>query len=201
MRRQVISFDIHVVLIAMIVLALAGPVSAEQNRSTTTPSCEPMGSLVRVPELREGSGVAASRQSPGRVWAHNDSGEPVLVALDTIVTPKGDILIVTKGDTGPVGLYRLPSDAKPGGTVTLQPVGKPRQGGKVAADERVTDGAVSPSGVGCAEDTRGGLPLSHSGPDVRQLAAQQEVEFSVQNLQPGIMLTFLIDGRPSVRQR
>jgi hypothetical protein len=63
-----------------------------------------------------------------------------------VVTPKGDILIVTKGETGPVALYRLPSDAKPGGTVTLQSIGKARQGGNTA-EERITDGAVSPSGA------------------------------------------------------
>jgi hypothetical protein len=35
-----------------------------------------------VPELKEASGIAASRRQPGRYWAHNDSGEPELIALD-----------------------------------------------------------------------------------------------------------------------
>ena len=45
------------------------------------PRCAPAGELRRVPELVEGSGVAASHRVPGRLWAHNDSGEPVLFAL------------------------------------------------------------------------------------------------------------------------
>jgi hypothetical protein len=42
----------------------------------------PAEALVRVPELREGSGLAASRRTSGRFWSHNDSGEPTLFALD-----------------------------------------------------------------------------------------------------------------------
>jgi hypothetical protein len=34
--------------------------------------------------LREASGVAISRRHPGILWVHNDSGEPVLYALDTL---------------------------------------------------------------------------------------------------------------------
>lgn len=45
--------------------------------------CRASGALVRIPDLPEASGVAVSRRSPGRLWAHNDSGEAVLVALDT----------------------------------------------------------------------------------------------------------------------
>ena len=76
-----------------------------------------------------------------------------------LVTPKGDILIVTKGDTGPVALYRLPYDATPGGTATLQAVGKPRQSGKPAANERITDGAASPSGAWVALRTNAAILL------------------------------------------
>ena len=35
------------------------------------------------PAVREASGVAVSRRHPGIVWVHNDSGEPLLFALDT----------------------------------------------------------------------------------------------------------------------
>jgi hypothetical protein len=41
-----------------------------------------LSALTRVAELPEGSGVAASRRTPGRFWSHNDSGDPVLFALD-----------------------------------------------------------------------------------------------------------------------
>ena len=54
-----------------------------------------------------------------------------------------------------MGLYRFPSDAQPGSTVTLQPIGKPRQGR--TADERITDGAVSPSGAWVALRTNGAI--------------------------------------------
>ena len=47
------------------------------------PHCQAAGALARIADLPEASGVAVSRRSPGRLWAHNDSGEAVLVALDT----------------------------------------------------------------------------------------------------------------------
>jgi hypothetical protein len=204
------------------VLSSWSPATAQ----TAAARCSP-GQLVRVPELPEGSGVAASRRTPGRVWAHNDSGDGGLIALNDrgavtgrvqlpgikvenwealavgpcpggsclfigdigdnqarrrqvtvyrvaepegvgnlaapeafhatypdgpqdaealLVTPKGDVLIVTKGETGAVALYRLPRDVKPGGTTTLERVGKPRGEGKASPDDRITDGAISPSG-------------------------------------------------------
>jgi hypothetical protein len=178
--------------------------------------------------LAEGSGVAVSRGTPHRVFAHNDSGPPVLVALDDsgkvagqlqltgarvddweamasgpcatgwclyvgdigdnegerkrvtiyrvpepaavvtttardvfhatypdgahdaetlLVTPKGDIYIVTKGDTGPVALYRFPRDIQSGATVKLERIGQPRDKGRVGDGDRITDGAVSPNGT------------------------------------------------------
>lgn len=39
--------------------------------------------LTHIAELPEASGVAVSRRNPGRLWAHNDSGEPVVFAIDT----------------------------------------------------------------------------------------------------------------------
>jgi hypothetical protein len=189
------------------------------------PQCQPAAGLVRVPELPEGSGLAASRKTPGRFWSHNDSGDAVLFALDgngrvtgrlslpgarvddweavavgscpsgsciyladigdnnarrqritiyrvaepatatepvqvtgvfhatypdrahdaesLLVTDDGRLLIVTKGDTGPVSLYRFPSQLQSGTTMRLERVGGPRTpDGK----DRITDGAVSPDG-------------------------------------------------------
>ena len=54
-----------------------------QQTSPAAPSCQPAGTLVRLSQLPEASGIAASRRVPGRLWAHKDSGEPVLFALDT----------------------------------------------------------------------------------------------------------------------
>ena len=52
-------------------------------QQAAVPQCQASGALVRIPDLPEASGVAVSRRSPGRLWAHNDSGDAVLVALDT----------------------------------------------------------------------------------------------------------------------
>jgi hypothetical protein len=108
----------------------------------------PSITIYRLPEPADASG------SSDRVDAFRASypdGAHDAEAL--LVTPKGDILIVTKGATGPVALYRLPS-AKAGATVTLEFVGKPRQSGKIAADQQITDGGVSPSGAWVALRTK-----------------------------------------------
>ena len=206
--------------------AHATPVSSDL--ASAAPMCRPEGTIVRVPGLPEGSGIAVSRRDPRRAWAHNDSGRPVLVSLDDrgvvtgrfqvtgagvedweavaagpcaagsclyigdigdndaerkritiyrvpepeggsrsvsahdafhavypdgahdaetlLVTPEGDLFIVTKGDTGPVAIYRLPRRIERGATVELERVGKPRDPGPVGSGDRITDGAVSPSG-------------------------------------------------------
>src|SRR5688572_16148109 len=73
--------------------------------------CTPSGPLVRVPDLPEGSGLAASRRTPGRFWSHNDSGAPVLVALDESGRVLGRLRIdgVTVGDWEAVAVGRCPS--------------------------------------------------------------------------------------------
>lgn len=221
--------------VTALALAIAAPHGASLVAAGAA-TCQPAGALVRIAALPEGSGVALSRRTPGRLWTHNDSGKPELIALDTngavvgriqvtgakvedweavatgpcdggsciyigdigdndaerrsitiyrivepaeasgsaavvdvmrlvypdgahdaealLVTPKGDILIVTKGDTGPVALYRVPSGAKPGATITLQAVGQPRQVGKVGVADRVTDGDISPNGASVALRSR-----------------------------------------------
>jgi hypothetical protein len=207
-------------------LAHAMPVSSGQ--APHPPDCRLDGEIVKVSALQEASGVAVSRQHPGRAWSHNDSGKPVLVALNQrgavtgqieltgvsledwealavgpcpagsclyigdigdndgrrkritvyrlpepdprsktaavqdafhatypdgahdaetlLVTAKGDIFIVTKGDPGPVAVYRFPPDSKSGATVALEQVGNPRDAGGAGADDRITDGALSPRG-------------------------------------------------------
>ena len=221
------------VALAVIVHAPAGAQS-----SGTAPACERESVLATVAELPEGSGVVVSRRSPGRLWAHNDSGQPVLIALDAggkvagqvrvsgakvedwealgigpcgagtclfisdigdndaerrrvtiyripepagptgsvaaealhatypdgpqnaetlLVTPAGELYIVTKGDTGRVTIYRMPPNAAPGSTVTLQRVGEPRPGNRSSKEDRLTDGAISPSGAWTALRTNGAI--------------------------------------------
>lgn len=51
----------------------------------SAPSCAPPQLVAPLPEdLNEASGVAFSRRHPGVLWVHNDSGEPVVFALDTL---------------------------------------------------------------------------------------------------------------------
>ena len=206
--------------------ALGGPSTSEAQQSSV--QCQPAATLQRVAELPEGSGLAASRRTPGRFWSHNDSGGPVLVALDgtgrvvgrltisgaavedweavavgpcpsgscihvadigdndaerrritvyrivepveasgsakvadvlhatypdgahdaetLLVTPEGRLFIVTKGDTGPVSLYRFPNELRSGATLALERVGEARDPGPPAKNDRITDGAVSLDG-------------------------------------------------------
>jgi hypothetical protein len=203
------------------------------------PQCRLDGRLATIAELREASGLAVSRRVPGRLWAHNDSGQPVLYALDTsgsvtgrltlsgarvedweavaagpcpagsclyvadigdndaarrhitiyrveepsgpegsvevkdvfhatypdgahdaetlLVTSQAELFIVTKGDTGAVGLYRFPKQLRAGATHPLERVGNLRGQGKPAASERITDGAVSSDGRWTALRTGGSL--------------------------------------------
>jgi hypothetical protein len=200
-----------------------GPLLAEQAAR-----CEPAGPSSPLPELNEASGIAVSQRVPGRLWTHNDSGQPVLFALDThgavtgrvrltgapvvdweaiavgpcpagsciyigdigdnsaarksisvyrfaepadspasvkvtdvfhatypdgahdaetlLVTPPGDLYIVTKGDTSAVALYKFPHQLTPGATHRLELVGAPRDPGPVSRPERITDGSVSADG-------------------------------------------------------
>jgi hypothetical protein len=64
-----------------------------------------------------------------------------------LVTPDGRLLIVTKGESGPVSLYRFPAELRSGATMRLERVGGPRKTSSGAEkDDRITDGAVSPDG-------------------------------------------------------
>jgi hypothetical protein len=214
--------------VLVVVASLVFSTTSEAQQATV--QCKPAAALQRVAELPEGSGLAASRRTPGRFWSHNDSGDPVLFALDTngrvtgrlsisgatvedweavavgpcpsgsciyvadigdneaerkqitvyriaepaeasgsakvadtfhatypdgshdaetlLVTPEGRLLIVTKGESGPVSLYRFPADLRTGTTMRLERVGGPRKTGSPAEkDDRITDGAVSPDGI------------------------------------------------------
>lgn len=63
-----------------------------------------------------------------------------------LVTPDGDIFIVTKGETAGIGLYRFPRDLRAGATHPLARVGRAPADGKVKPRSRITDGSVSPDG-------------------------------------------------------
>jgi len=67
----------------IIVIVSLGWSAVSTAQPAAAPQCQSAGPIVRIPDLPEGSGVAVSRRTPGRLWAHNDSGDAVLVALDT----------------------------------------------------------------------------------------------------------------------
>ena len=48
---------------------------------------------VPLRDLPEGSGVALSRRTPGLLWSHNDSGPPMLIALDASGAVKGRVTV------------------------------------------------------------------------------------------------------------
>jgi hypothetical protein len=67
--------------------------AAPGDTRATVPGCRPAGDVIRIPELSEASGVAASRRTPGMFWMHNDSGEPMLFAVDAAGTVKGRVRV------------------------------------------------------------------------------------------------------------
>jgi hypothetical protein len=224
-------------------LALTCAVAAPASTSVATAAqnnaaqCRPAGPLVQVPGLSEASGLAVSRRVPGRLWTHNDSGEPMVASVDArgavtgrvrltgaavedweaiavgpcgtgsclhigdigdnqaqrkritvyrlpepegatgsapvadvfhatypdgaqdaetlLVDGDGRLYVVTKGETGPIGIYRFPGQLKSGATVMLERVGSGT--GKADAASRITDGAVSPDGQWAALRTRSAL--------------------------------------------
>jgi hypothetical protein len=95
----------------------------------------------RMPEPAAGDSSATVGESFHATYPNRAHDAETL-----LVTPQGEIFVVTKGETGPTELYRFPRGMKPGGTVTLELVGKPRVAEKASANDRITDGAVSPNG-------------------------------------------------------
>jgi hypothetical protein len=123
---------------------------AAQAEAQSAVQCTPAAPLVRVPELPEGSGLAASRRTPGRFWSHNDSGKPVLFALDgngRVVgrlaiagaevddweaiavgpCPSGSCIYVAdigdnKAKRAGIAVYRIAEPAEPSGTAKVERV-------------------------------------------------------------------------------
>jgi hypothetical protein len=210
-------------------LTLAATLATQPQAARPKASnCRAVGKTVPLRGLAEASGVAASRHTPGLFWAHNDSGEPIIFAvdsqgsikrrirvtgarvddwediavarcprgwclyiadigdnsgtrkhitvyrvaeptLDTAATapveafhatyPDGshdaeslfvagdpDIFLITKGDPGPVSLYRFPRRLESSITSRLERIGEPIASGNVDAKDRPTAADASPDG-------------------------------------------------------
>jgi hypothetical protein len=67
-------------------------------------------------------------------------------AESLFVTTDGDVYIVTKGDPGPVALYRFPRPLRTGEVMRLERVGQPLRSGDVPARERPTAADASRDG-------------------------------------------------------
>jgi hypothetical protein len=92
MRHWSLAQRVGVVRICSIVLAVSAG-ACESSAQTAAPAqCQASGQVVRIPDLPEASGVALSHRTPGRLWAHNDSGN-VLVALDSRGTVTGRVTV------------------------------------------------------------------------------------------------------------
>jgi hypothetical protein len=131
-------------LFAFLIVAPAG------HAVQSSGSCTASGQLVQLPGLSEASGLAASRSVPGRLWSHNDSGQPILFALDNrggvsgqvrvngatvedweglAVGPCGNRSCLYIGDIGDnnanrkrVTVYRLPEPEQANGTAAVSDV-------------------------------------------------------------------------------
>src|SRR5262245_19388635 len=57
------------------------------------PSCRIEGQQVSNGDLREASGVAVGRRTSGVLWSHNDSGDPVLIALGADGATRGRVWV------------------------------------------------------------------------------------------------------------
>lgn len=128
------------------------PVGAEGERPplmepAADAACRDARMIGRLPDLPEASGLAVSRTQPGVLWAHNDSGQPVIFAVSTDGSlrsrvsvmgakiddwedvavgscPQGSCLYIgdigdNKGDRPHITIYRVPEPKS--GETTTQP--------------------------------------------------------------------------------
>jgi hypothetical protein len=91
--RQFLPHKVRVLRIGWVIVTLSGWSAVSSAQPASAPQCHASGPLVRIPELPEASGVALSRRTPGRLWAHNDSGDAVLVAFDTRGSVTGHVQV------------------------------------------------------------------------------------------------------------
>ena len=113
-------------------------------------ACQTTGSLMRLADLPEASGLVASRTTPGRLWAHNDSGKPEIFALDAKGKLAGRVSLAgatvedweamasapcgsgtclyiadigdNDGNRKAITVYRVPEPSKTGGTAQVDGV-------------------------------------------------------------------------------
>lgn len=78
----------------LVVLSIAGWVGAQTGTSGSGGDlCTVATRLTPMRDLPEASGVALSRRTPTLLWSHNDSGQPLIVALDASGVVKGRVQV------------------------------------------------------------------------------------------------------------
>jgi hypothetical protein len=75
------------------VVALLGSWGIASMAWSNAELCTVVAQLVRVRGVGEASGIAASRRAPGLLWTHNDSGDPVLHAIDVMGIVQGRVRV------------------------------------------------------------------------------------------------------------
>ncbi len=106
--------------------------------------------IYRLPEPAKPGGSAQAEAFHGTFPDGAHDAETLLVA------PDGTVLVVTKGETGPVAVYKFPRDLKAGTAMQLERIGK-FLSSKTDAKGRVTDGAFSANGKWVVLRTRQSL--------------------------------------------
>jgi hypothetical protein len=94
--------------------------------------------IYRVPEPEQASGTAAVSDALHATYpdgAHD---------AETLFFAGGRLYVVTKGETGPVAMYRFPDVLRGGTSMQLERVGGTQS--KRGGDSWITDGTVSPDG-------------------------------------------------------
>jgi hypothetical protein len=108
---------------------------------------------VTVYRLPEPDGAAASAALAETFHLTYPDGAHDAEAL--LVAGDGRLYIVTKGETGPVAIYRSPAKLQPGASARLERVGAAATASGTEA--RITDGALSPDGQWAVLRTRSSL--------------------------------------------
>jgi hypothetical protein len=93
---------------------------------------------------------------------------------EALLIADGRLHVVTKGETGPVAIYRFPAQLKATATMPLERIAM--LSSKRAADSRITDGSVSPDGYWVVLRSRSALGFYRAS-DV--LAGRSAPVFSV----------------------
>ncbi len=149
-RGNVTMLKRYVMVICAVIAAVTPAAAWPALQEDSAPACKPAGSMMRLAGLPEASGLVASRVTPGRLWAHNDSGKPEIFALDAKGTVTGSVSISgaaledwealasgacgngtclyigdigdNNGKRGEIIIYRVPEPAKAGGSAQVDGV-------------------------------------------------------------------------------